>query len=355
MQKIRETIDRIEPLDEGAMERAKERQDTLTKPRGSLGVLEELSIRMAGIMRDPMPKIRDKVIITMAGDHGVVEEGVSAYPQEVTPQMVYNFIDGGAGVNVLARHVGARIVVVDMGVATDLGALAWKEGFIGRKINYGTKNMAKGPAMTREEAIRSVEAGIGVFEEELTRGLDIVCTGDMGIGNTTPSCAIVAVITGAPVKEVTGRGTGIDDATFERKVKIIEKALEVNKPDPKDPMDVLSKVGGFEIGGIAGVILGAAANQKPVVIDSFVSSAGALIATELAPLAKRYIIASHNPTMVGHRLILQRMGLRPLLDLHMRLGEGTCAALGMSIVEASTRILTEMATFADAEVSGEIS
>lgn len=350
MQKIRETIDQIEPLDERAMRLAKERQDTLTKPKGSLGILEDLSIQVAGITRNPIPKIHDKAIITMAGDHGVVEEGVSAYPQEVTLQMVYNFIRGGAGINVLGRHVGARVVVVDMGVAADVE----HQNLVNKKVGYGTKNMTKGPAMSSEQAARSIEAGIEVFEEELRKGLDIVGTGDMGIGNTTSSSAIVAAITGEKVERVTGRGTGIDDAALKAKVRVIKKALKVNSPNKNDPLDVLAKVGGFEIGGLAGVVLGAAAHRIPVVIDGFISTAGALLATELAPLAKQYIIASHNSVEIGHRIMLERMGLRPLLDLRMRLGEGTGAALGISIVEASIKILEEMATFTDAGVSEAI-
>lgn len=347
MQKIREVIDQIELLDKNAMKLAKERQDILTKPKESLGILEDLSIKVAGITGNPMPEIRDKVIITMAGDHGVVEEGVSLFPQEVTPQMVYNFIRGGAGINVLGRHVGARVVVVDMGVAAEVE----HQNIVNKKVDYGTKNMTKGPAMSSEQAVRSIEAGIEVFEDELKRGLDIVGTGDMGIGNTTPSSAIVAAITGEKVERVTGRGTGIDDTALEAKIRAIKKALEINSPDKNDPLDVLAKVGGFEIGGLAGVVLGAAAHRIPVVIDGFISSAGALIATELAPLASQYIIASHCSVENGHKVMLERMSLCPLLNLRMRLGEGTGAALGISIVEASTKILKEMTTFAEAGVS----
>jgi nicotinate-nucleotide--dimethylbenzimidazole phosphoribosyltransferase len=237
-----------------------------------------------------------------------------------------------------------------MGVAADVE----HQNLLNKKVDYGTKNMTKGPAMSSRQAARSIEAGIEVFEEELRKGLDVVGTGDMGIGNTTPSSAIVAAITEEKVERVTGRGTGIDDIALKAKVRAIKKALKVNQPDPSDPLDVLAKVGGFEIGGLAGVVLGAAAHRIPVVIDGFISTAGALLATELAPLAKRYIIASHNSVEIGHRVMLERMGLRPLLDLNMRLGEGTGAALGISIVEASVKILTEMATFADAGVSEAI-
>lgn len=347
--KLRETISGIKSLDEEAMRQARERQDTLTKPRGSLGRLEELSIRVAGMQGIPLPKIEDKVVVTMAGDHGVVKEGVSAYPQEVTPQMVYNFLRGGAGINVLARHVGARVVVVDMGVAADIASEG--EGFKNKKIARGTRNFTRGPAMTREEAVKSVVAGIEVVEEELDKGVDILATGDMGIGNTTPSSAIAAAITGKPPAMVTGRGTGIDGNALKNKIRIIEKALEVNNPEAGDALDVLSKVGGYEIGGLAGVILAGAANRIPVVLDGFISGAAALIAYTLAPRARDYMIASHQSVEVGHRVMLDYMGLKPLLNLDLRLGEGTGAALGISLVEAGVKILREMATFAEAGVS----
>jgi nicotinate-nucleotide--dimethylbenzimidazole phosphoribosyltransferase len=270
---------------------------------------------------------------------------------EVTPQMVYNFIQGGAGINVLARHIGARVVVVDIGVSASLGD---HPELVNKKIAYGTKNIAKGPAMTYDDAIRSIKTGIDVFETEFKKGVDIVGTGDMGIGNTTPSSAIAAVITGEEVEKVTGRGTGIDDITLEKKAKMIEKALQINKPNPKDPIDVLSKVGGFEIGGLAGVILAGAENRVPVVIDGFISGAAALIATELAPLAKDYIIPAHRSVEAGHKIMLEYMGLKPILDLNLRLGEGTGAAIAMSIVEASVKILSEMATFSDAGVAQKL-
>lgn len=348
--KIEDVIKKIKPLDANAMRAAKERQDFLTKPRESLGILEELSIKVAGIQGSARPKIKNKVIITMAGDHGVTEEGVSAYPSEVTPQMVYNFLRGGAGINVLARHIGARVVVVDMGVAADLN-LKDSDGFLKKKIAHGTKNFAKQPAMTREQAMRSIEAGIEVAEEQMKKGTDILGTGDMGIGNTTPSSAIVAAITGEAARKVTGRGTGVNDDTFEKKVMVIERALKLNKPNPKDAIDVLAKVGGFEIGGLAGVIIAGAASRIPVVIDGFISGAAALIAAQLAPQAREYIIASHQSTEAGHRIMLEHMQLKPLLNLNLRLGEGTGAALGISLVEAGVKILNEMATFAEAGVS----
>ena len=348
MKKMNDTIDRIKPLDEGAMAEARKRQDNLTKPKGSLGQLESLSIQMAGIKRDPRPRIVHKVIFTLAGDHGVTREGVSAYPSEVTPQMVYNFLRGGAGINVLARLVGARVVVADFGVASKIER---HRDLIDKKVAMGTQNMTKGPAMSREDAIRSIEAGIELVEEELARGIDILGTGDMGIGNTTPSSAITAALTGADVGSVTGMGTGLDQDGWRRKVEVIQKALEINQPNRKDPIDVLSKVGGFEIGGIAGVILAGARYEIPVVIDGFISGAATLIAAGLSPLVKFYLIASHQSLEKGHKILLDHLGLKPLLNLDLRLGEGTGAALGMFLAEASLKILNEMATFAEAGVS----
>jgi nicotinate-nucleotide--dimethylbenzimidazole phosphoribosyltransferase len=348
--RLDEIVERIRPLDEEAMRKAKERQDSLTKPQGSLGILEEVSIKVAGIKGTSRPEIHRKVIFTMAGDHGVVEEGVSAYPQEVTPQMVFNFIAGGAGINVLARHVGAEVVVVDMGVAYDFKP---SPRLVNKKIAKGTKNMAKGPAMSRDEAVKSIEAGIEVFmEEHSKKPISIVGLGDMGIGNTTPSSAIVATISGRDVREVTGRGTGIDGRILENKIRVIERALECNKPDRRDPIDVLAKVGGFEIGGLAGVCLAAAAERVPVVLDGFISTAAALIAEGLAPRARDYMIAAHKSVEPGHIVMLEHLGLQPLFDLNLRLGEGTGAALGMFIVEAAVKILNEMATFSEAGVSG---
>jgi nicotinate-nucleotide--dimethylbenzimidazole phosphoribosyltransferase len=349
MSLLERTIRSIQPLDTAAMDAARARQDRLTKPPGSLGRLEALSIRVAGVTGRARPIIGDKVVITCAGDHGVVAQGVSAYPQEVTEQMVANFLGGGAAINVLARHVGARVVVVDAGVAVDFDP---QPGLAIKKVARGTADMTQGPAMSREQAVQAVEAGIDVVEEEIGRGASLVATGDMGIGNTTPSSAIAAAITGLPVARVTGRGTGIDDATLAHKVAVIEQALAVNRPDPADALDVLSKVGGFEIGAIAGVILGAAARRVPVVVDGFISTAGALIAGGLAPLARDYMIAAHDSVEIGHRAMLDHLGLVPCLDFDLRLGEGTGAALVLSIVEAACKVLDEMATFESAGVSG---
>jgi nicotinate-nucleotide--dimethylbenzimidazole phosphoribosyltransferase len=335
---------------------ARRRLDSLTKPQGSLGRLEDLATQIVMITGNPRPSLKHKVIITMAGDHGVTEEGVSAYPKEVTPQMVYNFLRGGAAINVLARQVGARVVVVDMGVASKLdiegiGSRDASAEFRDCKIGFGTKNFTKGPAMTREEAVACIEKGIEVVEEEAKRGMDILGTGDMGIGNTTPSAAVMSVLTGIPPGEMAGYGTGISDEALAKKIAVIEKGIALNKPDRHDPIDVLAKVGGFEIGGICGMILGAAARRIPVVIDGFISCAGAMLAVKLAPRVKDYPIASHCSAERGHRTCLRQMGLTPLLDLNMRLGEGTGAALAMHLAEASVRILNEMATFESAGVS----
>jgi len=330
------------------MATAQRRQDNLTKPHGSLGRLEELSIQIAGIRGEAIPKLEDKAIITMAADHGVVAEGVSLYPQEVTRQMVLNFLQDGAAINVLANHVGARVIVVDMGV---IGGFQAMPGLLCKMIDFGTKNMAKGPAMTHQQAMDALKAGIELVEAEAKRGLDIIGTGDMGLGNTTASSAIFAAISGEPVKKVTGRGTGIDNKQLAHKVKVIETALSINKPNPEDPIDVLAKVGGFEIGGLAGVILAGAAQRVPVVIDGFISGAAALIATGLSPQVKDYLIAAHVSAESGHKFLLDFLGLKPLLNLNMRLGEGTGAALGIFLAEAAVNILAQMATFAEAGVS----
>jgi nicotinate-nucleotide--dimethylbenzimidazole phosphoribosyltransferase len=347
MEIIDRTIKMIKPLDGAAMAAARSRQDSLIKPQGSLGRLEELSIHLAGI-QGAIPRLKDKAIITMAADHGVVAEKTGNWPQEVTAQMVENFLRGGAGINVLAKQAGARIVLVDMGVAGDLKP---DPCLLSRKIGRGTKNMCLGPAMTGEQAVQAVATGIDIVNEEAGHGLDIVGTGDMGIGNTTASSAIAAVMTGRPVSEVTGRGTGLSDAQLARKIEVVKRALAINNCDPSRPIEVLAKVGGFEIGGLAGVMLGAAAHRIPVVIDGFISGAAALIAVALAPRLKDYIIAAHVSAEPGHPALLRHLKLKPLLDLGMRLGEGTGAALGIYLAEAAARTLAEMATFAEAGVS----
>ena len=348
---IDQTLAKIIPLDQSAMDAARARQDTLTKPQGSLGRLEELSITLAGIFMDPIPKINRKAVILAAGDHGVVAEGVSAYPQEVTPAMVGNFLAGGAAINVLARHVGASIVVLDAGVAADLPD---DPAMRAVKIGRGTANMAIGPAMSREDAIKCIEAGIAAADEQIAKGADLIAFGDMGIGNTTPSSAITAVVTGADPSVTTGRGTGLDDPALAHKVEVVRRSIEVNKPDAKDGLDLLAKVGGFEIGMLAGAMLGTAAAHRPAVVDGFISGAAALIAWTLAPTLSHYLIASHQSVEPGHRIGMETMGLTPLLDMGMRLGEGSGATLAMPIIEAAAKCLAEMATFADAGVAERI-
>ncbi len=342
------TLPVIPPLDLNAQAAARARQDSLTKPQGSLGRLEDLSVQLAAITGQPRPTVARKAVVVMAGDHGVAAEGVSAYPSEVTSQMVLNFLHGGAAINVLARQAQARVIVVDVGVAAELPPLP---GLERRKVAAGTQNMMRGPAMTHAQAEAAIMVGLDVVQAEAARGLDLVATGDMGIGNTTPSAAIVALFTGRPVAQVTGRGTGVDEAGLARKVAAIEMALTVNRPDPADALDVVSKVGGLEIAGLAGVILGAAARRVPVVIDGFISGAAALVAAGLRPEVKPYLIAAHQSVEIGHRAALEYLGLRPVFDLDLRLGEGTGAALAFHVIEASARVLNEMATFADAGVS----
>jgi len=350
MKLLEETIATIEPQDEAIRALAHTRLESLTMPYWALGRLLDLAEELAGITRSLHPAVARKTIFTMAGDHGVVAEGISKYPQEVTPQMVANIAAGGAGINALARQSGTSVVVVDMGVAADLSELAASGKIVSRRVGPGTKNMAKGPAMSREEAIAALENGIGLAIQA-DDSVDVFGTGEMGIGNTTPSSAIVAAFSGRPVADVTGHGTGIEEEQFAHKVMVIEKSLRLNQPDPHDGLDVLSKVGGFEIGGIAGLILGAASLKKPVVIDGFISTAGALIADALCPTARQYMIAAHRSVEQGHRAALELLGKQPLIDLDLRLGEGTGAALAMNFVEAAVRVLTEVATFEEAMVS----
>ena len=348
MERINNTIKNISGVNPVIINKTQARLDNLTKPLGSLGRLEELAKQICGITGKVNPSLVNKIIFTLAADHGVTDEGVSAYPKEVTAQMVYNFIAGGAGINVLAKHVGARVVVVDIGVSADLKP---DPKLRIKKINYGTKNMAKGPAMSRDEAMKAIGVGIDLFEEELKQGIDIVGTGEMGIGNTTAASAITASFTGSPVEKITGRGAGLDDPGLKNKIEVIKKSLLVNKPDPTDPIDVLSKVGGFEIAGLAGIILAAASHKTPVVIDGFISGAAALVAFKIEPKVKDYMIAAHKSQEGGHKIILEHIGLRPLLDLDLRLGEGTGGALGIGLADAAIKILTQMATFKSANVS----
>lgn len=348
METIKSACAKIRPLKKEFFEKAQSRLDILTKPQGSLGQLEQFAARLVAIYEDVMPELPKKAVFVFAGDHGVAEEGVSAFPAEVTPQMVLNFLRGGAGINVLARHAGADVLVIDAGVNYNFVDCP---GLIQKKVVSGTKNCAKGPAMTRDEAIQAINVGISLAHEYAKKGIRMFATGDMGIANTTPSSAIAAVVTGKPVSEVTGRGTGIGDSDLEMKIAVIGRAIAVNAPDAKDPIDVLAKVGGAEIGAIAGLCLGAAELRLPVVIDGFISTAGAVIAYGLNETVKEYMFSAHRSHEIGHRAILAHMGLTPMLELDMRLGEGTGAAIAMTILDASLKIYREMATFQAAGVS----
>jgi len=348
MKRINPALDRIVPPSAEWREKAYERLRQQARPAGSLGVLEDVGARLAGIARTLDVRLKRKMIVTCAGDHGICEEGVSLFPAEVTPQMVYNFVNGGASINVLARHAGATVKVADLGVNWDFEP---DLPIFHTKIRKGTDNFARGPAMSRDEAIQSIMAGIDIVDQlHAEAPVDLLGTGDMGIGNTTPSTAIIAAFSGLPLDQLTGRGTGIDDEGLQRKVAAIEKGLAVNQPDPRDALDVLAKVGGFEIGGLAGLVIGAAANGIPVVCDGFIATAGALVACELAPPARDFLFTSHYSVEVGHRYMLSRLERTPLLDLKFRLGEGTGAAAAMELIDMATRVLADIKTFEEVAI-----
>ena len=348
MELIEKSIAAIQPLNRAVFDQADERLANQARPAGSLGMLEPVSARLAAIFGTLDVRLDSKVIITCAGDHGVTEEGVSLFPQEVTPQMVFNFVNGGASINVLGKHAGARVIAADLGVNFDFEP---DLPIFHKKIAKGTANLARVPAMSREDAVRSVEAGIEIVNELIADGpLDMLGTGDMGIGNTTPSSAVIAAFSGIEVEKLTGRGTGIDDDALANKIRVIEDALKLHRPDPGDPLDVLAKVGGFEIGGLSGLVIGAAAAGVPVVCDGLIATAGALIACELAPAAKNYLFASHRSVEVGHRFMHKRLGVEPLLDLQFRLGEGTGAAVAMELLDAATRVLCDIKTFEEVAI-----
>ncbi len=347
---LHRTLAAIVPVNQEARAQAKERLDQLAIPHWALGRLMDLALDLAAMTGSQHPVVTRKSIAVMAGDHGIVAAGVSKFPQAVTVEMVRNFVNEAASINALARQVGAKVTVVDAGVAGDLGDLAASGKIVDKKIAPGTANFAEGPAMTREQAVRAIEAGIEVAES-LADQTDLFGTGDMGIGNTSPSSAIISVICNYSIAEVTGRGTGLDDDALANKIATLERALKLNQPNPQDGLDVLAKVGGFEIGAIAGLILGAAAQKKPVMIDGIISSAGALIAQSLAPQCRDYMIAGHRSVEQGHKIALDYLNKKPLLDLDLRLGEGTGGAVAMNLVDASVAILTEVATFSEAAVS----
>jgi nicotinate-nucleotide--dimethylbenzimidazole phosphoribosyltransferase len=348
MTSVSKLLDAIRAPDGHAGAAARRHLDSLTKPPGSLGRLEEIAERLAILTGSP-PHVERPTVFTFAADHGVVAEGVSAYPQIVTAQMVENFLRGGAAVNVLARDVGARVVVADFGVVIPL---APSTQLVNARIGPGTANFAREPAMTREQAVAAIERGARLAEEALDGGADFLVTGEMGIGNTTAASAITAAITGADPDGVTGRGTGIDEATRQKKVEVIRRALDVNHPDARDGVDVLARVGGFEIGGLVGVILAGAARRVPVALDGFISTAAALVAVTMAPAARYALFASHRSAEPGHAAALAHLGLTPYLELGLRLGEGTGALLFVHLARAAAKIYREMATFKSAGVSG---
>ena len=347
---ISQTLEKIQPVSSNLLDKAQAHLDSLTKPPSSLGKLEELAKRYVAIQNNESPTLKKISTVVFAADHGVTAEGISAYPPEVTAQMVINFLNKGAAVNVLANHINAEVTIVDIGVNFQFES---HPNLLDRKIALGTKNFSKEPSMTRSQAETSIVTGIEIATESAKKGIDILTTGEMGIGNTTPSSAIFSILGNTPVEYVTGRGTGIDDSTLTKKISIIIKGIDLHKPNPDDPIDILAKVGGFEIGGIAGLILGAAAQKIPVVVDGFISGAGAALALKMSPSAGDYIFPSHRSTEPGHKIFFELLGYPPLFDLNMRLGEGTGALLAVNLIQSAIKIYKEMATFQSAGVSNK--
>lgn len=337
----------IKDLNEESVLEMQERLDNKIKPHRSLGLLEDMAQQVAGIYGTSHPKINEKAVLLMAGDHGVVAEGVSAAPQEVTRQLFYSYLNGGGGINVLARHAGAEVIATDIGIALPLDP----PELMTNRVKCGTENMANGPAMTRKDALLALFTGAKIASEAIDRGINLIATGEVGIGNTTPSSALIAAFTGHSVEEVTGRGTGLKDEALKHKQEIIKKAIKVNQPDISDPIDTLSKIGGLEIAALTGAILEAAYRNVPVILDGIISAASALTAYKIAPLSCKYMISSHGSEELGQRLAFEPLGLKPRLDFNMRLGEGTGAALMFNMVEAAIKIADEMATFESASVT----
>lgn len=350
MDLLHRTLERIKDVDEKAGKKAQIRLDCLTKPPGSLGILEKIAVQLASIQGRSLPVLGKKVVMIMAADHGVVAEGVSAFPQEVTCQMVHNFLSEGAAINVLARHSDAKVVIADIGIAAEP---IIHPDLNNCKVRPGSRNIAQEAAMTMAETITSIETGIRLVTQEIDNGATLIATGEMGIGNTTPSSAILACFSGRELELIVGRGTGLDDQKLKMKQQVIKRALEVNQPDPTNPLDVLSKLGGLEIAALTGVILGSAARQVPVVLDGFISTAAALTAFRLNQDSRKYMLASHLSQEPGHKIMLELLNMHPMLQLDLRLGEGTGAVLAFNLVEAAVKIIREMATFQEAGVSNK--
>ncbi len=352
---LTEIVNGIHPVDQGWITKARERTAQLVMPTRALGRLHDISERLCGIQKTLHPSTDRKAVLVMAGDHGVVKEGVSAYPQEVTGAMVQTFLAGGAGINAICRHVNAEVFVVDMGIIALFDDLAMpnSDRLVIHKIAPGTANLAHGPAMSLQEAEQSVMLGFREASKLYEEGVEIIGTGDMGIGNTTASAAIGAVLCGTDLSQMVGRGTGVDDEGLSRKMDAIRRGLEINTPDPMNGLDILSKVGGFEIGGIAGCALAGAFHGRPVMIDGFISTAGALIAQAICPTVTEFLFSGHCSEEPGHRHMLNHLKLSPILDLGMRLGEGTGGALAMSIAEGALRVFNDVLTFAEAGVAGK--
>ncbi len=351
MMKLDEILYQIDPPSEEWRNKGKERLEALAIPAGSLGAVTSLAEQLVAITETMTPEFPNKEVFVMAGDHGVVEEGVSLFPKAVTVEMVGNFLKGGAGINAFAKNAGAKVNVVDLGVDAKLELLYGKGKIINRKVGFGTKNITKTAAMSRDDAVKALEAGINLVIDAKSRGVDLIATGDMGIGNTTPSTAVFAALSGLKAKELTGRGTGLEAEAVEHKIAVIDKALMLHRSGKNDPIAILAKLGGYEIGGIAGLILGAAYCRMPVLLDGYISTAGALLAVSMAPDCKDYIIAAHVSHEQAHKKMLEYLGLRPLLQLDLRLGEGTGAALAMPLVDAASTMLRDMLTFEEAGVN----
>jgi len=350
MHQLQDILASIKPVDNSLRVRVQAHLDDLTKPQGSLGRLEEVAMKYAVATGTDRPVLKKKKVFCFAADHGVAAEGVSAFPAEVTPQMVYTMLGGGAAINVLSRHAGAELDVVDMGVNHDFSD---HPSLRRQKIRHGSSNIAQGPAMRMDEATQAVMTGVNLALEAREQGYDLLATGEMGIANTTPATALFAVLLDLPVESVTGRGTGIDDATLDHKIAVINRAIENNRATLSTPLDVLASLGGFEIAGICGLVLGAASVGMPVVVDGFISSAGAVAAMKLSCKVSDYLFFSHLSNEQGHKAIMNKLGVRPILDLDLRLGEGTGASLAMQVIEGAVKMYNEMATFSSAQVSGK--